>query len=197
MNAKILTSVILVGALSTACKSSDDAKAAQVDPAVMQAKWLEYGTPGPAHQKLADKVGRWKLNVTHFMPGQPPSQSDATSEIKWALDGRFLVDNMSGNMMGMPFNGMGMTGYDNMKKVYFVTWADNMGTGLTYMEGKYDAENRTFTYEGKMADPVSGEFMKSRIVEKELDRDHWTMQLFMEQDGDMQKGMEIAYTRTK
>lgn len=198
MNTKFLMPVIVIGALSAACKSDGSSnESARVDPAVEQAKWIEYSTPGPAHEKLANKVGRWKLNVTHFIPDQPAMQSEATSEIKWALDGRFLVDNMTGNMMGAPFNGMGTTGYDNMKKSYFVTWVDNMGTGVTYMEGKYDAGNRTFTYEGKMADPSSGKFVKSRIVEKELDKDHWTMQMFMEHDGDMHKGMEIAYTRTR
>lgn len=65
------------------------------------------------------------------------------------------------------------------------------------MEGKYDAEARTFTYEGKQADPASGGFVKSRIVEKSLDNDHWTMEMFMEQGGKLTKGMEIAYTRIK
>lgn len=199
MNAKTLTSVLLIGALSAACQNMGDrSNAAPVDPAVMQAKWIEYGTPGPAHQRFAHKAGRWKLNVKHFMaPGQPPMESEATSEIKLALDGRYLTDSMSGSMMGSPFHGLGMTGYDNLKKVYWVTWVDNMGTGVTYMEGKYDADTRTFTYDGDQADPVTGGTVKSRIVEKSLDDDHLTMEMYMMQGGEMVKGMEIAYTRMK
>ncbi len=32
--------------------------------------------------------------------------------------------------MGMPFEGMGIDGYDNLAKQYVSTWVDNMGTGI-------------------------------------------------------------------
>ena len=32
-------------------------------------------------------------------------------------------------MMGMPFEGIGRTGYDNVTGKYWSTWIDNMSTG--------------------------------------------------------------------
>jgi len=39
--------------------------------------------------------------------------------------------------MGMPFEGMGLDGYDNASKEYISIWIDNMGTGIMYMKGKW------------------------------------------------------------
>jgi len=37
-----------------------------------------------------------------------------------------------GKMKDMMFKGMGMEGYDNVKKKFVASWIDNMGTGIEF-----------------------------------------------------------------
>ena len=63
-------------------------------------------------------------------PGADPMVMDGTSENRWVMGGRYLEQRFNGNFMGMPFEGIGYTGYDNVKKQYWGTWMDNMSTGM-------------------------------------------------------------------
>jgi hypothetical protein len=164
----------------------------------MMAKMMELATPGAAHKLLDPKVGKWNLKVISQMPGQPASESTATSEIKWIFDGRYMEETVQGKFGEMPFHGRGITGYDNLKKKYFSTWIDSFGTGIMVTEGTYDAGTKTFSFAGDMPDLMAGKYSKGRIVCKTVDNDHWTMQMFQTgPDGKEAMSMEIHYTRAK
>jgi hypothetical protein len=205
MNSKLvlrsaLTCAVL--AAGAAAFSMQEKKAAPAgggqaaDP--MMAKWMEFASPGAAHKVLDPKVGKWTLKVKMFQPGQPTQESPGTSEMKWIMDGRYLSDTTDGSFMNMPFKGMGMTGYDNLKKKYVSTWVDNMGTGISYAEGTYDAASKTFTYSGQSPDVMAGKYVPSRMTEKWTDADHWTMQMFAPgADGKEMMQMQIDYARSK
>ena len=47
-----------------------------------------------------------------------------------SLGDRYLMGNYEGTMMDKPFHGMSCSGYDNVKKVYFSGWIDDMSTGM-------------------------------------------------------------------
>ena len=64
-----------------------------------------------------------------------------------ALDGRVMVEQFEGTMMGAPFKGHGMSGYDNVTGKYWSTWNDSMSTGLMVSTGTCDAQNAC-TFEG-------------------------------------------------
>ena len=87
------------------------------------------------------------------------------------MGGRYQVNNYSGNMMGMLFEGMGIPADDNAKKVFISTWIDNMGTGLMKVEGPWDAASKSITLTGKSVDPgsVTGRKMDIREVLKIID----------------------------
>src|SRR5262245_21579950 len=102
-------------------------------------KWMQYMTPGDMHKMLAKGAGSWKAKTTFWMaPGAEPVVSDATFTGEMILGGRYLMSKYSGNMMGMPFEGIAIEGYDNAGKMFVSTWVDNMGTGIMNMQGKYD-----------------------------------------------------------
>lgn len=177
-------------------KKATDAAAAKDDP--MMAKMKEFATPGPAHKVLEGRVGKWSAQMKTMEPGKEPTMSTGTSEVKWILGGRFLEDTFTGTFMGEPFHGRGMTGFDNMKKKYVSTWIDTAGTGITMSEGMFDAGTKTFTYTGECPDCMAGKYVKSRTVDKMVDADHWTMQMYTPgPDGKEAMSMEISYTRTK
>ena len=49
------------------------------------------------------------------------------------LGGRYLEQRYEGTMMGQPFSGIGVTGFDNYKKKFVSTWVDSMGTAIMTM----------------------------------------------------------------
>jgi len=164
----------------------------------MMKAWQEYMTPGPMHQMLAKGIGNWTANIKMWEdPSKPPTESSGTSEVKSILGGRYFEGTYVGTFNGMEMNGRDITGYDNAKKKFFNTWIDNFGTGIMYLEGTYDEGTNTFTYAGTEVDPMSGKDLPVRETFKQVDADHQHMEMFMTENGQEFKTMEIDYTRTK
>lgn len=171
---------------------------AQGDQAAQQKAWMDYMTPGSVHQMLAKADGEWKAETTMWMePGAPPMKSTATATNKMILGGRYQETKFTGTMMGQPFEGTGITGYDNAKKVFISTWHDNMGTGIMYMEGKWDDAAKTINFSGKAVDPTSGKDMGMREVYKMTDDNNQLMEMYMTINGKEHKSMEVKFTRNK
>ncbi len=191
-----LFSLATAAALYAADAPKQSAPSAE-EKAMMEAM-MKAATPGEAHKKLDAVVGTWDSKVTMWMaPGAPPMVSPGTSTNQWVLGGRYLEQKVTGSFMGMPFNGLGYTGYDNVKKEYFGTWMDNMGTGVMLSTGAMDAANH-WTFKGSMPDPVTG---KDAPFEEHMsmpDHDHMTFDMWSPgPDGKMVKVMEISYSRKK
>lgn len=118
-----------------------------------------FSTPGEAHKQLEHFVGSWKTATRVWMagPDAEPMVTEGHSEVKWILNGHFLLEEISGEMMEMPFNGIGIVGYDLFKKKYQYVWIDSTSTAMFTSQGDYDESTRTFTYHGLMDDPMTGE----------------------------------------
>lgn len=181
---------------TTACQSNSNHAMSESE---MTAKWMEYSTPGDAHKTMAYKEGTWDMKVKSFMaPGAPCQESTGTSVVKWVMDGRFLEDNTTSSMGGMPFTGHGMSGFDNLTKRYTSVWCDSMGTGIVQSEGTYDAKSKTINYASHMPDFATGEYTNARMVETKKDNDHWMFQMYCpDVNGDEYMSMQIEYTRAK
>jgi hypothetical protein len=169
---------------------------AQDDEAMMQA-WMAYMTPGEPHTMLTSQAGEWSHQVSMWMaPGAPAMESTATSTAEPILGGRYLVERFSGNMMGMPFEGQALIGYDNAKKKFFSTWVDNMGTGMMTAWGEVDPTTHIVTFTGTVVDPMTGEDKPFREVHTHSGPNEKTMEMYGPgPDGQEYKMMEIHSTR--
>ena len=158
-------------------------------------KMMKAATPGPQHELLKKLAGDWNAKVKMRMdPAQPAQESQSTSTATLLMDGRYCQEVASGQMMGAPFSGMGITGYDNVLGKYVSTWIDNMGTGIQFSEGTYDPASRTLTYTSEM-EMMPGMKTPVREVLKLTDKDHMMMEWYETHGGQEKKTMEIAYTR--
>lgn len=158
--------------------------------------WIDYMTPGQAHQMLAEQVGSWNVHTKMWMdPSASAMESDGTSKAEMILGGRYLHSTFSGTMMGMPFEGISLTGYDNAKKEFFNTWIDNMGTGLAYATGTYSETTKSTELKGLMVDPMTGKDTPFREVFKVINKDKMVMEMYWEMDGKEFLGLELTYTR--
>ena len=185
--------------------STSDSKAkteewVPVDSATMMKGWMENMTPGPQHAMLAKSEGTWDAETTMWMAdGAPPEKGKATSVNKMILGGRYLQINFKGQMMGQPFEGSGVTGFDNTKKVFTNSWIDNMSTTPMMMEGTWDDATKTITSKGKMVCSANGKEMEMREVFKIVDDNTQVMEMYGPdmKTGKEYKTMEIKYTRKK
>jgi hypothetical protein len=185
---------------SAATKKTDSATASsKVDPApkmdsaTMAKKWQEFMTPGEMHKILASWNGQWSSEITMWPdPKKANQKMTSTADYTMIMGGRYSQSIIKGDMMGMPFEGIGIYGYDNAKKVFVASWVDNLGTGIMYMEGPWDAASKTITLKGKMTDPISGKETEMREVLTMQDDKHQTMEMYAPgPDGKEYKNMEL------
>lgn len=160
--------------------------------------WMKAATPGPEQERLAQLEGHWKVTSKAWMaPGAEPEVSVGTSTSKMILGGRYLHERVGSQMMGMPFEGIGTTGYDNVKKTYVSSWVDTFGTGILYSEGTWDEGRNSLTLHAEFLDPMSGKMTKMRMVTRIVDADTHVAEFYQPgPDGQEFKGMELTYTRT-
>src|SRR5262245_9408311 len=131
----------------------------------MMDKMMKAATPGAQHATLTKMAGDWTCAVKYQMdPSQPWQESQSTASVTTLMDGRYIQELDSGQMNGMPFNGMGVTGFDNVTGKYVSTWIDNMGTGIMTSVGTADASGKVINWVGAMSDPVTGETAEYRMV---------------------------------
>ncbi len=187
MKKTIVTTCILIAAIC--CN-------AQNDDASMKA-WQNFMTPGEMHKMLAKSNGTWNGEVTMWMtPGAAPTKSKCVAENKMIYNGLYQQSTNKGEMMGMPFEGMSIVGYDNAKKMFVSSWIDNMGSGIMYMEGTWDAKGMMMNFKGTCTDPMTSKSMAVRETFKMVDDNTQMMEMFMPgPDGKEFKTMEIKFTR--
>jgi hypothetical protein len=167
------------------------------DDAMMKA-WQSYMTPGDIHKMIAKSDGKWNSEVTMWMaPDTPPTKSKSVCENTMILGGRYQQSIHKGTMMGMPFEGISLLGYDNAKKIFLSTWIDNMGTGIMQMEGTWDEATNSINFKGKSVDPTTGKDIDIREVFKLVDDNNQTMEMYCTTDGKEMKTMEIKFSRQK
>jgi hypothetical protein len=132
---------------ATASSPSGSQPAASGQPSAadmqkMMAQMMELAKLNENHKLLADLAGTWSYTVKMWMnpdPNAKPDESKGTAVRKSMMDGRYFVVDVTGKMempgadgkkKEMTFKGMGIDGYDNVKKKFVGTWMDNMGTGV-------------------------------------------------------------------
>jgi len=150
------------------------------------------------HEGLQYYVGTWDAETKMWMaPGTTPMMSKAVETNKM-LGTMWMVSEFEGEMMGMPFTGLGKYGYDPHKKKYVGTWIDSMSPHLSVMEGTMDGATKTLTMMSKGFDPMTGKEVTSKMVSTMADHDHKKFQIFMPvegKEGEWWKQLEIEYTR--
>jgi hypothetical protein len=196
MRNKLLPFMVLIFSLSIAGVMADDNKVSEAD---MMKKWMEFATPGAEHKAMAVHVGEWDAANTMWMSASAPAQiSKGTAIGKMILGGRYLKITNKSVMMGQPFEGVSITGYDNFKKKYVTLWIDTMGTGFFLGEGQMDSNTKIMTEYAEMDDIITGKKIKYRTTYFFDTPDSYTMTMYQTNPGEKEfKNLEIKYTRKK
>ncbi len=190
-----LMSLCLVLATSVAMAKGKKAEK-PMDPQAMMEVYTKLAAPGEQHKQLASLAGSWTTKTKEWMePNKSPTESTGSAEMKMLLDGRFLQQELTGQMMGQPFSGIEITAYDNLLKKYVTSWMSTMGTGIFMMEGTASPDGKTITLKGRHAEPGGG-YMKHRAIWKIVDNNTQTFDMYGTHPGGKEwKMMEMTYTR--
>ena len=199
MRMRFISSVV-VTLLLTASIAAQETKPPAMSAEDMKAMeaFMKASTPGAAHTGLADFEGTWDTSVRSWMkPGDAPMESTGTSTNKLILGGRWVEQRFTGTFMGMPFNGIGYTGYDNLAKQYVGTWIDDMSTSMMVSKGSLSADKKSMAFTSSMIDPMTRKTMK--VNEKIIlhGKDHHVMEMYEPKDGKEVKTMSLEYSRVK
>jgi hypothetical protein len=150
------------------------------------------------HGHLKFFVGKWDVKSTmRTFPGTPPTTSQNMGEVTPILGGRFIMTKFSGTMMGQPFEGVQINGYDNMQKKFLTFWIDSSSTAFFLLSGTYDAARKTWTDTGRWADPMGGT-TPVRSVTRIVGPDEYVYEMYMGlPDGKEFKSLENHCIRKK
>ena len=167
----------------------------KIDMQSMMEIYRKVGTPGEPHKLLAKLEGSWTTRTRGWLEGKPAMESTGTCEQKLVLDGHYLQQIYTGDMMGTPFSGINLLGYNNHTKKYESVWLDSMSTAIYFFVGKGSADGRTITQECSYDDPVKGPCVW-RSVTKIKDDDTQEFEMYITpKGGKEEKMMEMTATR--
>lgn len=175
--------------------------AAQVSPADQKKAieaYMKAGAVTENHLFLKKYLGTWDTETTMWsFPGEPPSKSKNTYDTSLILGGRFLKMEFKGTMMGQPFEGLQIIGYDNLQQKYITLWIDSTSTAFFQTAGARDPAKDIITETGVWPDPMGGT-AKVRTVTRWIGPDEFIYEMYMVgADGKEFKSMENRCIRKK
>jgi Protein of unknown function (DUF1579) len=149
--------------------------------------------PGSEHARLKEMVGTW--DTVMEMGGQ---KSKGTATYKSICGGMWIASDFESELGGVPFQGHGMDGYDQLKKKYIGHWFDSMSSTPMTMEGNFDADHKVLTMTGSSPGP-DGKPQKFRATNEMKGTSQMTFKMFMvsASNGKEELAFTIEYTRRK
>ena len=133
--------------------AGQDPAAAEAD---YMARMMELATPGPEHEELQKEAGPRVMEMEFDWMGTGTwTKVRADAVCKPLLGGRYMQEDVSFEMEGMPMTGISIVGYDKLKGEYTSLWMDSMSTWWITSRGKKGADG-VVEFKGTMAD-LAGE----------------------------------------
>ena len=167
-------------------------------PALAAAQAPPMPTAGPEHALLKEDVGSWDASIEVLMPGAPAMPPSKGVEVNaMSCNGMCLVTDFKGEMMGVPFQGHGVSTWDPAKKKYIGSWSDSMAPGLALSEATWDGAKKTMN--GTMAAPdgQGGTATMRSTVQYTADGKRVFSMFMAGPDGKEMPTMRITYTKRK
>ena len=158
----------------------------------MEKMMTELAKPGEHHTWLTAQAGEYDVAMKTYGPGGV-QEAKATATVKMVLGGRFQEQRFNGTVHGKPFEGFGMTGYDNLKKEFVNYWFDTMGTAPSVARGQRSADGKVMTLTGSWDMP--GGAMPFSMVTTVKSEKEMTFKMTGTFQGQEMPMMEATYTK--
>jgi hypothetical protein len=168
----------------------------KIDMQAMMEIYKKVATPGEPHKLLAKLTGSWTTKSRGWMePDKPPMESSGECDQMLILGGRYLLQEYSGDMMGTPFTGINILGYNNHTNKYESIWIDSMSTAIYYFDGTASKDGKTITQKCTYDDPVRGPSVWRSVTRFKDDNTQEFEMFITPKGGKEEKMMEMTVTR--
>jgi len=145
---------------------------------------------------LAKYDGTWTVDFSVKMtPDSDWVTSAATCEFKMVLDGAAQQMSYDGTMMGMPFDGIGLTAFNRTSQKWQNSWVDNMMGMISLYEGEMKGNALVVSGMDKMGDHEVLTRMTSTFVSD--DQIDWLMENSSDMGKTFVEGAKATYKRQK
>jgi hypothetical protein len=190
--------IVLATAGTVLARADSQNKPVTDQQKAMEEAVMKAGAVTENHALLKPLVGKWNGAIrTWDSPTAMAQPSQGSSEAVSLYDGRFVMEKFKATMMNMPFQGMSVTGYDNLQKEFCLFWIDNNSTAFFLFRGTYDAVKKAFTYASKWTMPM-GQTWDVRMVIRVVSPDEHVQEMYVTMPGQKEyRTMEIVSTRVK
>lgn len=146
--------------------------------------------PTEHHGHFKDMEGEWDATMKMMEMEVPGVEKNEV-----VCGGLWLKTEYESELMGQPFEGLGLTGYDPEKGKYVMMWIDS--GSMTWIISEGDLEGTTMTLWSMMPN-MSGEMVKTKMVEEMPDKDTRILTFSQKgEDGKDVETMSISYKRRK
>jgi Protein of unknown function (DUF1579) len=195
MKTRIFVAHLLLLTLCGAVALADDKADGKKN--LMKEYFEKFGQPGPEHKLLQPLVGHWQAKMRCWMdPNEAPKVSEGEVVRKAIFDGRFIAEEVTGEIMNHPFKGIGLMGYDRAKKKFVASWVDNMDTAIRECHGTYDETNKTWTFKHEGTCPITNKHVTMRDTLRIVSDNEQQMDMYRQLGDEKEfKTMEITLKR--
>lgn len=166
-----------------------------MDQKTMMDAWVRASTPGEEHARLCPLVGTWAARTSvWFGPGDPMVSGGVVTK-RWALEGRFLLQDYLGDETPMGrFFGMGTLGYNTISGRHQSVWMDTMSTAMLIQSGGWEGD--ALVVVGDQHESISLGTVSVRSVTRIVTDDRHTFENFVTgPDGKAMRTLEVVHTR--
>ncbi len=160
-------------------------------------EWIKVNMPGKNHAfLLGNMLGEWNASSKLWLqPNSEPQSSEGTCVCTPMMTGRFVQMEHSGEMMGLPFKGLGYFGYNNASEKFENVWMDSSSTSLMVSTGGKQNDN-TVVWTGNYVDPMTKQTKTSKSTTRFVGQNEMVFEMYETwTDGTEFKTLEITYTR--
>jgi hypothetical protein len=159
--------------------------------------WMKSMTPGPEHAHMAKSAGEWDAVVSWRMAPDAPWTTEKGRETRTVIfNGLYVQSEFHGSMMGTPFTGKMIEGFNNVTRKLESVWIDSMSSGMMIQTGEMSSDGKTITMAGTCADPMTSKSKAVKTIITIADDSSHTMKMFdVDASGKEFESMKIEYTR--
>lgn len=155
---------------------------------------LSQGAPEPTsqHKWLKTHVGTWDAKVSGSM-----GDSTGSNVIRSGPGDLWTVSDFNAPIMGAPFSGIELMGYDPTSDMFNSVWVDSVTNTSMGMTGKYDKAKLTLTMRGDSIGPDGSKVPMTNIYHYPDANNIVFKMNGPGEDGKDMTYMTIEYTRRK